>query len=73
MCKKKLTAIEFKQKRQELKLTQKELAIDLGLSKENGDRYIREIESGKKEPSGLLLRCFQLIQLINPNNKGSDE
>ena len=51
----------IKQKRQELKLTQKELAADMGLSKKNGDVYVRKVENGRTEPSGLFLRCFQLL------------
>jgi DNA-binding transcriptional regulator YiaG len=42
-------------------MTQKEFAIALGLSETNGDRYIREVESGRKKPSGLFLRCLELF------------
>ena len=37
-----------------------------------GDVYIRKIESGASEPSGLLLRCFELYY-EKLNNKESDE
>jgi len=42
-------------------MSQKEFAIALGLSETNGDRYIREVESGRKKPSGLFLRCLELF------------
>ena len=49
----------FKQTRQALNLTQRQLAKELGLAK-NGDVYIRKVENGRGEPSGLLLRCLEL-------------
>lgn len=55
----------FKQKRKELNLTQRQLARELGLSEKNGDRYIRGIESGDREPSGLLLRCLELYVILS--------
>lgn len=56
-----MTPQQFKQKRKELNLTTRELANQLGLSPKNGDVYIRKIESGASEPSGLLLKCFELL------------
>ena len=56
---------EFKQKRKEVGLTTRGLANELGLSPKNGDVYIRKIESGASEPSGLLLRCFELYCKLN--------
>ena len=56
-----MTPQEFKQIRKELNLTQKQLAQELGLSK-NGRGYIVKIENGKSEPSGLLIRCLQLLK-----------
>ena len=58
-----LTPQQFKQKRKELNLTQKQLAKELGLSEKSGDVYIRKVENGRCEPSGLLLRCFDLFIL----------
>lgn len=55
-----MTPDEFKQHRKALNLTQMELASELGLAK-NGNQYIRMIEKGKKEPSGMLIRCFELF------------
>lgn len=50
----------LKEKRKELGLTQRQLARELGLAK-NGDVYIRRLENGRCVPSGLLLRCFELL------------
>ena len=58
-----MTPQQFKQKRKGLNLTQRQLAKALGLAK-NGDVHIRRIENGKREPSGLLLRCFELLEKI---------
>lgn len=52
---------QFKQRRKELNLSTRQLANELGLSPKNGDVYIRKIESGASEPSGLLIRCFELL------------
>ena len=54
-----MTPQELKDERKKLNLTQKQLATELGLSK-NGDVYIRKVEGGRGEPSGLLIRCFEL-------------
>jgi len=53
---------EFKQKRKKLGLSTRELSKLLGLSPKNGDVYIRKIESGASLPSGLLIRCFNLLE-----------
>lgn len=55
-----MTPNQFKQNREDLGLTQKQLASELRLAK-NGNQYIRMIEKGKKEPSGVLIRCFEFI------------
>ena len=62
------TPQEFKKKRKQLGLTQRQLARELGLSPKNGDVYIRKIELGKSEPSGLLLRCLELYEFYFNNN-----
>ncbi len=54
-----MTPQQFKQTRKALNLTQRQLAKELGLA-ENGDVYIRKVENGRGEPSGLLLRCLEL-------------
>jgi DNA-binding XRE family transcriptional regulator len=51
----------IKKQREAYGMTQKEFAIALGLSETNGDRYIREVESGRKKPSGLFIRCLELF------------
>lgn len=51
----------IKKQREAYGMTQKEFAVALGLSETNGDRYIREVESGRKKPSGLFLRCLELF------------
>lgn len=56
-----MTPQQFKQKRKELNLSQKELANELGLATANGDRQIRGIETGSRKPSKLLVRCFELF------------
>ena len=52
---------QFKQKRQALNLTQKQLAIKLGLSEKNGGNHIRRIENNKRNPSGSLLKALELL------------
>ena len=52
---------QFKQHRKDLNLTQTQLADELGLSYKNGRHYIRMIEKGKSEPSGVLIRCFEFL------------
>lgn len=62
----KITKQNFKENRKKAGLTQKQLAKELGLSEKNGDVYIRKVENGKGEPSGLLCRCFEFfIKLKN--------
>ncbi len=56
-----MTPKQFKQARKDLNLTQRQLAKELGLSEKNGDVYIRKVENGGCEPSGLLIRCFELF------------
>ena len=51
----------IKKQREAYGMTQKEFAVALGLSETNGDRYIREVESGRKKPSGLFIRCLELF------------
>ncbi len=57
-----MTSQQFKQKRKELNLTQKQLAKELGLQ---NDRHIRYIESGQKELKGVLLKCFEYYCQLN--------
>ena len=52
---------QFKQKRKDLNLTQRELAIKLGLSEKNGGNHIRRIENNKRNPSGSLLKALELL------------
>ncbi len=52
---------QIKKQREAYGMTQKEFAVALGLSETNGDRYIREVESGRKKPSGLFIRCLELF------------
>jgi len=68
-----MTPANFKQARKELGLTQSQLARELGLSKKNGDRYIRRIESGENEPSGLLIKAFEFFIIINQKETGGQE
>lgn len=56
-----MTPKQFKQHRLSLNLTQKQLADKLGLSPKYGDDYIRMIEKGKREPSGVLLKLFEYV------------
>ncbi len=63
-----MTPQEFKQKRKELNLTQKQFAKELGLQ---NDRHIRYIESGQRELKGVLLKCFEYYCEINqPKQQG---
>lgn len=52
--------MNIKETRKALGLTQRQLANELGLAK-NGDVYIRKIENGRAEPSGLLLKALELL------------
>tara|TARA_R100000951_G_scaffold67560_1_gene56999 strand:- start:348 stop:551 length:204 start_codon:yes stop_codon:yes gene_type:complete len=52
---------QIKKQREVYGMTQKQFAVALGLSGANGDRYIREVESGRKKPSGLFIRCLELF------------
>ena len=63
-----MTPEQFKQKRKELGLTQRELAKALGLAK-NGDVYIRRIEKGGCNPSGVLLRAMEMLLEIRELEK----
>ena len=60
-----MKAKDFKQARKDLGLTQRKLAIELGLSVKNGGVYIRRVENGKQEPSGLLVKCFEFYIKLN--------
>lgn len=53
---------EFKQIRKDLNLTQRQLANELGLSEKNGNSYIRKVENGKSQPSGLLIKAISLLK-----------
>jgi len=53
-------SLDIKQIRKELGLTQRQLANELGLAK-NGDVYIRKVENGRAEPSGLLLKAVEML------------
>lgn len=56
--------MNIKQIRKDLGLTQRQLAKELGLSK-NGDVYIRKVENGRAEPSGLLLKAIEMYAKIS--------
>lgn len=56
-----MTPQEFKANRKYLNLTQKQLAIKLGLSKTWGDRHIRAIESGQNNTSKTLIKYYLSI------------
>lgn len=62
-----MTPKQFKQKRKDLDITQRELAKDLGLAK-NGNVTIRRIENGKANSSDLLQTCFKYYILLKENN-----
>lgn len=56
-----MTPKEFKQIRESLNLTQRQLAHELDLKPKNGAQYIRMIETGVRVPSDVLLRCLELV------------
>lgn len=56
-----MTPQQFKQIRKDLNLTQRQLAQELGLSK-NGRTYIVKVENGKSNPSGLLIKTLLLMK-----------
>jgi len=56
-----MTPNEFKQIRKDLNLTQRQLASELGLSK-NGRCYIVKVENGRSDPSGLLIKALMLLK-----------
>lgn len=60
---------EFKQARKDLNLTQKQLAIKLGLSEKNGGNHIRRIENGKRNAGGPLLKALELL-INQPKQQG---
>lgn len=59
---------KIKQIRKEFGLTQRQLAAELGLSK-NGGVYIRKVENGRAEPSGLLMRAAELLYQLKKLGK----
>ena len=59
-----MKAKDFKQARKDLGLTQRKLAGELGLSKKNGDVYIRKVENNRCDPSGLLITGFSNYGLL---------
>lgn len=63
-----IVSVNIKQIRQELGLTQRQLANELGLAK-NGDVYIRKVENGRAEPSGLLLKAVEMLCELRLTNK----
>lgn len=56
-----INAEEFKQNRKALNLTQAELAKELCCK--GGYRVMSAIETGRKKPSDILLRAFELLIL----------
>lgn len=63
---------QFKQNRLKLRLSQAQLAKELGLGK-NGDRWIRRIESTNEKdkdnkPSTQLIKAFELLIKTNKEN-----
>lgn len=60
--------MNIKQIRKELGLTQRQLANELGLAK-NGDVYIRKVENGKTEASGLLLKAIEMLHKLKRVDK----
>lgn len=62
-----MTPQEFKQIRKDLGETQKELAKNLGLSKD-GDVTIRRIESGRGNSSKILQTCLKYYQILKKHN-----
>lgn len=55
-----IVSVNIKQIRKDLNLTQRQLAKELGLAK-NGDVYIRKVENGRAQPSGLLLKALEMF------------
>jgi DNA-binding XRE family transcriptional regulator len=49
----------FKEMRNEIGMSQKDLARALGLKEGSGTRLIRKIENGTATPNGMLTKCFQ--------------
>lgn len=60
--------MNIKMIRKELGLTQRQLAAELGLAK-NGDVYIRKVENGRAEPSGLLMRAVEMLYQLKKLDK----
>ena len=58
----------IKEIRKELGLTQRKFAAELGLAR-NGDVYIRKVENGRAEPSGLLMRCAEMFYQLKKLGK----
>lgn len=58
----------IRQIRRSLKLTQRQLASELGLAK-NGNVTIRRIEKGQSSPSGLIQRCFEFFYFISSDEE----
>ena len=56
-----MTPQQFKQARKDLNLTQSQLAKKLGLSEKNGGDHIRRIENNKRNPSGSLIKAFEML------------
>lgn len=59
---------KLKEIRKELGLTQRQLAAELGLAK-NGDVYIRKVENGRADPSGLLMRAVEMLYQLKKLDK----
>ena len=47
--------------RKRARLTQSGLARVLGLSEANGDKYVRDLEAGRRNPSGALVRLLEML------------
>jgi transcriptional regulator with XRE-family HTH domain len=67
-----MTPQQFKQIRKDLDLTQRQLANELGLSEKNGSNYIRKVENGKSQPSGLLIKAISLLKDLKKIKKVVD-
>jgi transcriptional regulator with XRE-family HTH domain len=67
-----MTPQQFKQIRKDLNLTQRQLANELGLSEKNGSNYIRKVENGKSQPSGLLIKAISLLKDLKKIKKVVD-
>jgi transcriptional regulator with XRE-family HTH domain len=67
-----MTPQQFKQTRKDLNLTQRQLANELGLSEKNGSNYIRKVENGKSQPSGLLIKAISLLKDLKKIKKVVD-